>query len=361
MRNGTAILLPLLAFTALTATAQEATVADMLDALRKSAERDASKRTSEATELGPFDGLPDSAINRIRDGVEQRMAELQPGETITTIAQFLEWYPPPSVEDNAAALYAQTRSWSEYDEGPDVEFAPLAAAAERERFLYPLNWEEAISGGRNGHDPAMELEILAKMRAHARFAQHECFQALEDGRIDDAVSAAIVGLRMVEHMGQQPTVLTQLTRSACGQIAIATVDKLLEDANLTGQQARAVAEACALAHDPDAVPRALIGERVVYGEPYEDNVVLTLADAELRVMLLTRELALTIGQMYEEASRWPASYDDLAPRYLSAAPINPFTGEPIPFEKNDGTYTFELQPEGSTAERPEDVVIHFAK
>jgi len=308
---------------------------------------------------GPFKGLPEWSLKLVTSDVQQRIVELQPNGSIDTPEELVEAWPAPAMEENAAVAYMEVPSWSKRKENPDLTFDQLVEASERKAFRYPFNWEEAVYDWLEFMMSPVNMEMGTKLRAHVRFAQHECFEALDDGRAADAVEAAAVSLRIVEHLNQQPTILAQLTKFACVDMTVLAVDAVLERGEIDANHARALMEACAAANGPYAVPRAIIGEYVIFGDPYSAGII-DLYDAHRRSSLRTRQLAAAIKALHADMGHWAEDYEYLVPEYLSAVPMNPFTGKPIPFERDERMYTFTLQPEGSTARWPENVVIAFA-
>lgn len=220
-------------------------------------------------------------VNRALDSIR---AAGQP----VTLQEFVAWRDEHFEGEDATALYEEAFvCYSEMtrEEGPLVPIAgyadlpapaqPMPAEMERAvgEFLSRNGWALEIlhmacaTGAyrlpQSACDPmtAGRLPALGSMRASTRLLAVDAARAARRGDSDAAVRSLSTALALAECIRREPNLIWQLTRVACCQAAIDSIEDVLSCVSLDDRHLRELSGALERAEDPDAMARAVIGER----------------------------------------------------------------------------------------------------
>ena len=130
---------------------------------------------------------------------------------------------------------------------------------------YPIDFNEGIMAGVDAR-----LEDIQRVRAGARMLALEARVRVRQGKVHAAAESIRTMLRLAESLGQEPMLVSQLVRMACGGIARKLLAELLADVDFPQEDlARLQADFAALNYDEGMV-RAMIGERVLGIQAFQD-------------------------------------------------------------------------------------------
>ncbi|HVM62509.1 MAG TPA: hypothetical protein VMV72_16740 [Verrucomicrobiae bacterium] len=198
--------------------------------------------------------------------VSTQLADIHDKSYPVTLAELNRWYPPVTPADNAAILFdkafasfvaqsdppAQTAT--DPLDGNDDVLALLQQASNSPRCRFPIDL------GRLSIMPYPHLASLIRA-AHL----------LENDAANNAVCTdpqpAIVSVEslfaLTHSLAKEPLVRSHLTRLRCQEIAVDSLQNLLNGTRLTDQQLDALGSAMEKVEDQQALARAFIGQRCI--------------------------------------------------------------------------------------------------
>jgi len=127
-------------------------------------------------------------------------------------------------------------------------------AAEIEHCRYPID----LSAGY-----ASLMPYLSEMRNGVRLLELEAVLHAEDGDTAAATLSAISGFGIARSLAKEPVTISQLVRSGCQNIAISTVEQVVNRAELTDKQLIELIERVRESERLSDISRAFVGERCV--------------------------------------------------------------------------------------------------
>ena len=135
-------------------------------------------------------------------------------------------------------------------------FAVLHEASQKPGYNNNLKYEDG---------PGMFMPRLGRIREMVRFLSIRAELAAQAGNGAEAFAIVLEGLKLVDLLRQEPTLITQLLRIACDQIMIACMERMADKTDVQADQARALI--VELAKHTDSTPwlRAMDVERVGMG------------------------------------------------------------------------------------------------
>jgi len=222
--------------------------------------------------------------------VQKKLASLRAAGYPTTLAELDAWYPTPT-GPNAADVYQLAFDAYVADEeleellldfGREAEFpapgeplpADMVAAMEayvalNAQTLSLVADAAAIPECRfpvdftQGLDAILDLPHLAELRTCTRLLGLRATIEANSGQRDRAASSIKTMLRVADSLRGEPTTISYLVRLSIESRGCRTVERLLGEAQWTGEQLADLSRAFAGTIDERALPRAVAGERAI--------------------------------------------------------------------------------------------------
>ncbi len=218
-----------------------------------------------------------------------------------TLEELDAWYEyPPPGEPNAADLYMEAFQLLVEPSEEARKLLPLVGDAElppRSERL-PDEMKKAIAEHLSANKDALELlheaasikqcrypvdlkEGLAALmpnlsgpRDAAQMLALQAIMSAESGELDKACRSLTTLMALARSLENEPLLISQLFRIAYHAIGVKSLETVLSRTALTGPQLEAMAASLAASEAPDAMRRAMAGERTgmasVFDLPYQD-------------------------------------------------------------------------------------------
>lgn len=112
---------------------------------------------------------------------------------------------------------------------------------------------------------AMLLPHLAKMREVARLLSVRALLEAESGNVTEAFDTLSVGLKVSNHLKDEPTLISQLVRIACGAITIEGIKSISDSKDISSEKATQILNELSAHTDVTPFIKCMDGERVLIG------------------------------------------------------------------------------------------------
>ncbi len=155
------------------------------------------------------------------------------------------------VEGKITVLPADTRKWL-FSEEIEQRLDTIKRASQMDRCAFPVNWDDGF---------AALLPHLAQFREAQRLVTARMMIAAREGRTDEALQWCEVGLRMSEHVGQEPTLIAFLVRVAMQSTLFSGFEDVCGEMPVPAERAIALRDAVTSEDLSEHFDRAMLAER----------------------------------------------------------------------------------------------------
>ncbi len=162
-------------------------------------------------------------------------------------------------DGKSADLPADVREWL-FSAEVDQRLDAIKRASRIERCVFPVNWEDGFGA---------LLPHLAQFRAAQRLVTARMMIAAREGRTEEALDWCEVGLRMTEHVGQEPTLIAFLVRVAMIEILSRGAQDICDDIAVPPAQAQSIGSIVDADDLREQLRRAMKAERALGGALFE--------------------------------------------------------------------------------------------
>ncbi len=224
----------------------------------------------------------------VRAKVQRRIAAVRAAGYPTTWAELDAWYTVPPYADNAADYITGALSFLYVPTGEEAEGVPhfhsqttLPARAqpldeqmrakvaslleENRKALELLHDAASIPNCRYGIDlsrgNAVQTPHFGPLRDAARLLMLEAVLSAAQDDSESATQAVVSGYGLARSLLREPLLISQLVRNACSNLASQALEHVVNRVELGDAQLARIEEALLASYDPNAMVRALAGER----------------------------------------------------------------------------------------------------
>ncbi len=153
-----------------------------------------------------------------------------PGTRLSDLAPEMQQAVDDFISGESVDLPAEARRWLFSDE-IEQRLEAIKRASRMERCVFPVNWEDGF---------AALFPHLAQFREAQRLVTARMMIAGREGRTGEALEWCKVGLRMSEHVGQEPTLIGLLVRVSMLEALSAGARDILDDLRLSLAEVRSL-------------------------------------------------------------------------------------------------------------------------
>jgi len=223
----------------------------------------------------------------MRTGVDGRIEAIHEAGYPATLSELDAWYALPPFAENAADRITQAFAYLQLPQGQARENVPLLGNAKLPPRGRRLDENTVARIGEVLQDNEAAIKLLRQGAAmpHCRYgvdltAGHACLLphiehfknatrllcleavwGAEQGESQRAADAIVTSLRMADSLTKEPLLLSQLVRQSCRSQTLSTLEFLLNQMPLEEKQLAQLERVLVAGHDPNAIVRALAGER----------------------------------------------------------------------------------------------------
>jgi len=284
----------------------------------------------------------------MRTGVDGRIEAIHEAGYPATLSELDEWYTLPPFAENAADRITQAFAYLQLPQGQARENVPLLGNAKLPPRGRRLDENTVASIGKVLQDNEAAIKLLRQGAAmpHCRYgvdftAGHACLLphiehfknatrllcleavwGAEQGESQRAADAIVTSLRMADSLTKEPLLLSQLVRQSSRSLTLSTLEFLLNQMSLEEKQLAQLERVLVAGHDPNAIVRALAGERCFGHAAFLDPGAVGLSTTSG----MRTPVAILVGCQravgLHDAS-WTI-YLDLMDEYIQAAQLPPW-------------------------------------
>lgn len=239
-----------------------------------------------------------------------------PGKLLSNLDREMSDAVNDYVSGETPSLDPPVRQWLMSEEVSD-RLAAIQRASQMERCLFPVNWED----GYGALFPHMVL-----FRGAQRLVTARMMLAGRQGHTDEALQWCEVGLRMTEHVGQEPTLIAFLVRVAMQDILFGGAEQICGDLAIPPTTARHLRDMIAAEDLWEHFDRALLTERAftLCMLQHPDALIATISDHPTLLWRLYPSLPaipLRKNDQLTYLRLWDAQLAFTERRYREVAPI----------------------------------------
>ncbi|MDD5455086.1 MAG: hypothetical protein PHW62_06290 [Candidatus Ratteibacteria bacterium] len=221
--------------------------------------------------------------------LRNKLAELKAQGKPMTIAEIVP--PPVPDEENAALIYKKVFALLETEEikqttkiiGELKSFSDISQWTNEQKqqvyrmvnsrdiqYIYELLEEGSKKPKCNFNLEyedgfAMELLHLGKMRDSARLLCVRALLETESGKTEEAFNTLLIGLKISNHLKDEPLLISQLVRIACDGIIIECIESISNSKDVPIEKTELIINELSTHKDIEPFIKCMDGERVVWG------------------------------------------------------------------------------------------------